>query len=147
VNSKIQNTNVQDVVYSSKLIVSKTQVHTNIVSCSMLCYKSKSHKHHTIENHDKKSAIDLITARNATDETKSVLHDSRLAKLLKEPTLRFHLKVIYELLNHPQLTNETSAEARREIANKKLVNLRRRGSEENKLVEDFCAHVLESVNR
>lgn len=146
-NSKIQNTDVQDVVYNSKLRVWKTQVHTNIISCSMPCYKSKSHKHPSIENQEKEPLQDLNTARTRTDVTESVLHDSRLVNFLKEPTLRFHLKVLYELLNDPQLTNETSADARREIANKKLVNLRLKGSEENQLVEKFCSRVLEFMDQ
>ncbi|ANZ75027.1 BA75_02334T0 [Komagataella pastoris] len=113
----------------------------------MPCYKSKSHKHPSIENQEKEPLQDLNTARTRTDVTESVLHDSRLVNFLKEPTLRFHLKVLYELLNDPQLTNETSADARREIANKKLVNLRLKGSEENQLVEKFCSRVLEFMDQ
>ncbi|ODV96223.1 hypothetical protein PACTADRAFT_49609 [Pachysolen tannophilus NRRL Y-2460] len=127
--------------------------------CSVTCFKSEAHIHdHTKEtdvngenvislepqeDHDVESG----SGTSVDDDDKlfqKLLNDPKIKALLQEKTLRFHLTVLFKILNDPKiLSKEYDKENRLEIANKKLVNLRVKGIEENELVEEFCCRVIE----
>lgn len=123
-------------------IVSICSPHSNL-SCSLACFKSESHNHDNLETKDTESKAELPQGKDT--QLAEILKDPELSRLLREPTLRFHLLTIYEILNGA-LIRETSKEGRMDVANKKLTNLRARGLEENELVEEFCCKVLELLN-
>ncbi|CAK7896111.1 hypothetical protein CAAN1_05S06722 [[Candida] anglica] len=133
--------------------------------CSLICFKSETHraKDRSIEeeqeqNQESKSKQGQV---QATQENSSSTHnedsstnnttpnkfdrlisDPQIQAMLKIKSLQFHLSTILRILSDPSLTNEQSTEGRREIANKKLCNLRIGGVEENEVIEDFVTRTL-----
>lgn len=116
--------------------------------CSLVCFKSEKHVHETVVSSDTNTnTSDTSTSATATgNRFDVVLLDPQIQAMLKIKPLQFHLSTIMKILSDQQLTNEPTTEGRREIANKKICNLRIGGIEENELIEDFVLRVLLLLN-
>ncbi|CAH2351779.1 protein Hit1p [[Candida] railenensis] len=125
--------------------------------CSLSCFKGEKHiqldnesgkRQPTTTSTSEESAVskenDIVeqSIDGNVARFEDVLRDEQIQSMLKIKSLQFHLSTILRILNDPQLTNESTMEGRREIANKKLCNLRIGGIEENELIEDFVSRVL-----
>lgn len=126
--------------------------------CSLSCFKGEKHiqldnelgKHQptttsALEESEVSKGNDIVEQQSIDGNVakfEDVLRDEQIQSMLKIKSLQFHLSTIMKILNDPQLTNESTTEGRREIANKKLCNLRIGGIEENELIEDFVSRVL-----
>jgi hypothetical protein len=75
-----------------------------------------------------------------------LLRDEKLAYYLKFESLRLNLTAICNILQDPQLSGEESMEGRRDIALRKLRDLRVGGREANELVEEFATRLLELLD-
>lgn len=117
--------------------------------CSLKCFKSEKH----IEM-DTKTAQEEPKPESPTEEPKveqdsgdqgptedpminALIKDDRFQYYMKSPQLQLHLLTIVEILNNVSLTNEYSADGRREIASKKINNLRLGGAEPNEWMNEF----------
>ncbi|RLV83817.1 Protein HIT1 [Meyerozyma sp. JA9] len=124
----------------------------NVHYCSLVCFKGPNHVHLEAEkptqadkpetDANQKSSIKNESANNSNLFGR-IASDPQIQSMLKYKSLQFHLSVISKILDDPQISGEQTTAGRREVANAKLTQLRGGGSEENELVEDFAARVLE----
>lgn len=130
----------------------------NVHYCSLGCFKGPKHVHTESEKLVQNNAIktDANPEKSSTTNNESSLNvdlyarivsDAQILSMLKFKSLQFHLSVILKILDDPQVSREQTSAGRREVANAKLTQLREGGSEENELVEDFVARVLELMNK
>lgn len=123
--------------------------------CSLTCFKGEKHvdldnnlvKHQpatggTLLGTEEKLVSEENASEPVIDRFERVLQDEQIRTMLKIKSLQFHLSTILKILSDLQLTNEPTVDGRREIANKKLCNLRAGGVEENEVIEDFVLRVL-----
>lgn len=115
--------------------------------CSLLCFKSEAHVH--TENTEKPAEEPVVADQPVSTNSiyERIAQDEQIRSMLRYDSLKFHLSVICQILDDPQLSGESTASARREVANAKLTQLREGGVEENELVEDFVSRVLYLMER
>ncbi|GMG40743.1 unnamed protein product [Ambrosiozyma monospora] len=124
--------------------------------CSLACYKSESHKHtdleksNNTEKKEEKVEKDSEPHPNPVRETTSpeltkLSQDPKFLEYLKEPIIQVNLHILFEIMQNVSLTNEYNRDGRLEIANKKLVNLRSGGLEENEYFDEFCEYILDKL--
>lgn len=126
----------------------------NTEYCSLSCFKQ--HKEadcqtKTIEAHVTSSSADqqeqevVDTLAEPQSPFDKVLQDDAIKYYLKFPALKFHLKSLADILSEPQISGENDPYGRRQVALKKLAQLRQGGREENELVEEFVSRVIECM--
>ncbi|ODQ77705.1 hypothetical protein BABINDRAFT_169013 [Babjeviella inositovora NRRL Y-12698] len=113
--------------------------------CSLKCFKSEAHSHENLPEAARPEAPAVLTAKppEITSGFDKLLKDKKLLYMLQFASLKTHLSTILAIMSDAAIANEPTAEGRREIANKKLCDLRVGGPEENSLVEEFCSRVIE----
>lgn len=121
--------------------------------CSVACFKkhkecepdcgppSKQEQQQVVVNTD--TSPDANETKTIFDE---LLEDEAIKYYLKFPALKFHLQSIVGILNDAQVSGEHDSFGRRQVALKKLGQLREGGKEQNELVEEFVSRVLELYN-
>ncbi|GMM36419.1 Hit1 protein [Saccharomycopsis crataegensis] len=134
--------------------------------CSLICFKAPAHNHDNNDNSQKaakdeepqllrKTTKSLTSAGITKDKlsklkpsSQKILQNDKLngmLSLLSLPQLQIQLIILNKIINDVSLTNEGSAEDRKEIAIKKLETLRMDGMHPNELVEEFC-QLFEKLN-
>lgn len=131
--------------------------------CSLKCFKSEIHKSmdesklekidikpESIEQNQENEIENAIETENNTkiEDTMidSLIKDDKFKYYMKSPPLQLHILSIIEILNNISLTNEYSSDGRREIASKKINNLRLGGLESNEWVNEFFEWLTEWIN-
>lgn len=127
--------------------------------CSLACFKSETHK---LKDAAKVEEIEIIP--EPIQETKTseeqeqpphsddpmidaLIKDEKFQYYLKSPPLQLHILTIVEILNNISLTNEYSSDGRKEIASKKINNLRTGGLESNEWVNEFFEWLTEWMEK
>lgn len=110
--------------------------------CSLVCFKSEKHNH---DDNIPPEKNELTKDKVETNKWEVLANDSVIRSMLKYKSLQFHLSVIQKIISDVSVTGESEEEARKEIANMKLTELRKGGSEENELVEDFVQAILQHL--
>lgn len=132
----------------------------SIQYCSSVCYKSASHAlidkeyddyHDSTKDRDEPKFSSLNASEKLVDNKERfyeiIAEDEQIKSMLKVKALQFHLSTIIQILGDERLTNEPTMEGRRDIAKKKLCNLRSGGFEENELVEEFVHRILYLISK
>lgn len=124
--------------------------------CSLKCFKSETHvardasvvEKSAVEGESEKSELSVPeTSDSHTDSPMiaALVQDDRFQYYLRSPALQLHLLSIVEILNNVSLTNEYSADGRREIASRKINDLRVGGFEANEWMDEFFNWLTEWI--
>lgn len=115
--------------------------------CSLSCYKAPSHVHDEVTETPNLENVETVkpdlSDKRIPSKFEKVLADPTIQNFLKYKSLKVHLAIIAKILEDSSLTNEPLAVNRKDIANMRLCDLRKGGSEENELVEEFVARTLQ----
>ncbi|KAK9458893.1 protein HIT1, partial [Lipomyces oligophaga] len=121
--------------------------------CSIKCYKDERHSHSSAVNENPQTQLQTehlfeVNKPSLDNSTtlQSELTDPVLSSMLSSSTLQHHLFTVYQILQDQSLSGESTSEGRRNVALKKLRELRAGGLEENQEVEDFVQKLM-SVTR
>lgn len=118
--------------------------------CSLVCFKSHKTEKPCSGKREITEPVKAVESQSKVPETgldsskfDILLRDEKIMYFLRQDSLKIHLKTIFEILKNPTLSGEHSTEMRREVALKRLKELRIGGEEQNELVEEFASRVLE----
>ncbi|KAK9464369.1 protein HIT1, partial [Lipomyces arxii] len=125
--------------------------------CSLTCYKDPNHVHPdaapVIEKQDETvtdSDVIEVAEQPANPQTlqyRVVLADPDIQNMLQSPTLQHHLMNVFDVLSDPAVSGEQTAAGRRDVALKKLRELRAGGVESNVEIEEFVTRLCHLLER
>lgn len=116
--------------------------------CSVLCFKSHKLKCTSPQNEDtelknKRAEEVKEDAAGLTENPQfsRIFKNERVKALLSSEGVQKHLKLLYEIMNDPNISGENNSEGRRIVALKKLRELRKGGREGNEAIEELVCEV------
>ncbi|KAK9475819.1 hypothetical protein V1514DRAFT_338868 [Lipomyces japonicus] len=115
------------------------------ISCSLKCFKDEKHAHaEEPAVVQEKVAFEVGEAASLqAGPYDNILMDPMIQAMLRSRTLQHHLLSVRELYANQSASGEQTEEGRKDVALKKLRELRAGGVEDNIEVEEFVARFLE----
>ena len=113
--------------------------------CSVICFKAHKLKCTPAPRKDsetnKESVSEAQQKASENPQFNSIFQNERVKTLLCSEGVKKHLKLLYDIMNDPNISGESNSEGRRIVALKKLRELRKGGREGNEAIEELVCEV------